>query len=163
MILKTGAAVLTLMLATPALAEDCNDLASLITFVKEETGYRITPPCPKVFHISPTEFPVPGREAEQMENGPKLAALYRRQTGDIYVDRDIPLNAAFGRSLLVHELVHAFQFENAAHDTARCANELEAVAYAVQARFLADVGEPRQAALTQVLGHMMSGCGDEYG
>lgn len=63
-----------------------------------------------------------------------VEAIYDHETGSILANEEIDLDSIYGQSLLVHELVHFLQFENAVPK--RCVGDYEQLAYYTQADWL---------------------------
>lgn len=81
---------------------------------------------------------VSGQELERMKK--TLVAIYNHDERTVYVSAAFDLNAPFGKSVLLHELVHFVQFETGIAETAPCRNALEKDAYRLQKIFMAELG-----------------------
>jgi hypothetical protein len=94
-------------------------------------------------------------------HGETVAALYVPATREILLAHDLDPATPLARSYLVHELVHAQQLEQHAHERASCAGALEGEAYNLQALYLhTQASQHREDAfLLQVLGMFQSACG----
>lgn len=66
----------------------------------------------------------------------KVYGLYNFKNETIYLMDDIDLASEHGRSVLVHELVHYLQYQDGTNNRVRCKNELETLAYELEARYL---------------------------
>ncbi len=70
-----------------------------------------------------------------------IYGLYNFHEETIYLCDSVDLNDNEGKAILLHELVHYLQYHaELNHDTA-CINELECLAYTLEAKFLECVGE----------------------
>lgn len=88
-----------------------------------------------------------------------LAAVFVPATGEILLVDDLDLDGPLGRSYVVHELVHAQQFELRLNEHVRCPGALESGAYSIQALYLHRYDLKDDAFLLQVLGMFQSACG----
>lgn len=136
-----------LALTSPAHASGLCDLAlRLDGLIVEQTGYSPAPACPQ---IAMATLGAPGAQRSQ-------AGAYYPAIGRIELAPDLDLGTVIGQSFLLHELVHA-----AKHRSGReghCLAALESEAYRLQADYLMTHGEPREAAITRLLGGMITGC-----
>ena len=67
----------------------------------------------------------------------QLEALYDHDQDRILVSARIDVNSPYGRSVLIHELVHFIQYRQGAQDQVNCLNALEKEAYETQALYMA--------------------------
>ena len=120
--------------AVSAAAIGCTDMDQLIDFVAEETDYPPLQFCPNVKMSSIPQLRSKFTRAS-VYRADALAA-YLPKSGEILISDEIDLTTLPGRSFLVHEIVHAAQFNSG--DTARevCIGLLESEAYHVQASYL---------------------------
>ncbi len=137
------------LLATAAHAGDlCPLVLDLNQFVAAETGY-VTPPCPIIgFGALPA--------AQTLRS---QAGAFMPETGGIELAPDLDLTTYYGKSYLLHELVHAAQYANCAQNHVACVAALEAEAYGVQARYLMQVGDREDALALFLLGTELGQCG----
>lgn len=104
------------------------------------------------------------RVAFVAENGPaavsghEVAALYRPSENVILLPDSFDPADPSDRSLLVHEAVHAVQYQTGRAAQVRCPGQLEDQAYAIQARWLRLQGLEAQAGRVRVLGAFLSVC-----
>ena len=70
-----------------------------------------------------------------------IEALYHPDSNSIYVRRGVDLTTNYGKSALVHELVHFLQYQHGMERKVACVNALEKDAYRVQAAYLRQKGE----------------------
>jgi hypothetical protein len=70
-----------------------------------------------------------------------IEALYHPDTKIIYVRKSVDLTSTYGKSALVHELVHFLQYQRGIERKVSCVNALEKDAYRVQAAYLRQKGE----------------------
>ena len=68
----------------------------------------------------------------------KIYGLYNFENESIYLLDSIDLDSQRGRTILLHEVVHYLQYQTGASDRVQCKNELEPLAYQLEARYLAD-------------------------
>jgi hypothetical protein len=142
-----AALALWLAFAAPASASGLCDLAlRLDGLIVAETGYTPAPACPD---ITMATLGAPGAQRSQ-------AGAFYPATGRIELAPDLDLTTVIGQSFLLHELVHAAQHRSGR--AGHCLAALEAEAYALQADYLMTHGEPREAAITRLLGGMITGC-----
>lgn len=58
--------------------------------------------------------------------------------GTVYLLDSVDLETETGRGVLLHELVHYLQYEEQIDKQADCKNELEALAYMLEAKYLTE-------------------------
>ncbi|WP_262272747.1 DUF6647 family protein [Microvirga yunnanensis] len=92
-------------------------------------------------------------------HGETVTAVYVPATHEILLADDLDPGTPLARSYLVHELVHAQQFANRAHEHASCPGVLEVDAYGTQALYLRTRGLREEAFLLQVMGMLQGACG----
>jgi len=141
-------------------AIDCKQLGELIAFVSEETGRPLLQKCPRVSATS-TAALVAVVGAEASAHGAVPLTAYVVASGRILHDFDVDLATPLGRSYLVHELVHAHQFESGAYLHASCTGWIEGEAYRVQASYLRKHGLSKNAFTVELLGLLQSACGHQ--
>ena len=140
------------MIASAARATDlCLMAQDLNTYLATETGY-VPPPCPKIGLAV-----LPAGEGLHSQAG-----AYFPENGRIELAPDIDLTTEYGKSYLLHELVHAAQYANGAEKKAPCVATLEAKAYGVQARYLIKMGDREDALTLFLLGTQLGQCGGSY-
>lgn len=66
----------------------------------------------------------------------KVYGLYNFKNETVYLLDEINLSTIRGRAVLVHELVHYAQYRDGVNNRVRCVNELETLAYELEARYL---------------------------
>ena len=69
-----------------------------------------------------------------------LMALYNHDNNTIYITDTIDLDTDYGKSVLLHEMVHYLQFTNGRNDEVMCLRALENNAYQLQNSFLQSYG-----------------------
>jgi hypothetical protein len=137
------------LLIAPARAETlCPLVTELNAFLVEYSTHQAVP-CPE---IGFTALPAQGAMRSQ-------AGAYLPATGRIELAPDLVLATAYGKSFLLHELVHAAQFSSGADKHARCPAALEAEAYQLQASYQRAFGLTREALLTDFLANQLGSCG----
>lgn len=127
----------------------CAIAAELATDLARLTPYAAPQGCPEITFSLPAKTGI----------GPQQAASYDLETGQIRLAADVDLTTTYGKSILLHELVHAAQV--AAGRLQHCPTGLEYEAYAAQAQYLRDHGLSEAARTTVLLGAMLSSCGSE--
>jgi hypothetical protein len=136
-------------LALPArAAEPCALVEELNAYLSANSDYAAVA-CPK---IGFSALPATGAVRSQ-------AGAYFPDTGRIELAPDLDLNNAYGKSFLLHEMVHAAQFATGADRRASCPAALEAEAYRIQAGYLHQAGLTREAVLTGFLADQLGSCG----
>jgi len=133
----------------PLSAQGLCDLArSLDQIVVAETGMTAMTVCPQIGFgmLSDT-----GGQRSQ-------AGAYLPASGQIELAPDLDLSTAFGRSFLLHELVHAAQYRSGAEASVICLAELEAEAYLVQAGYLRSHGLREDATMMRVFAGLLGQC-----
>ena len=66
----------------------------------------------------------------------ELLGLYNYEEKVIYLLDSVDLSTEQGKGILLHELVHFLQYQNGQDGNVRCRNELESLAYRLEARYL---------------------------
>jgi hypothetical protein len=133
----------------PARATElCPLVAELNTHLSANSDYAAVP-CPE---IGFSALPAKGAVRSQ-------AGAYFPDTGRIELAPDLDLKTAYGKSFLLHEMVHAAQFAVGTDQLVPCPAALEAEAYRIQAGYLREAGLTREALLTGVLADQLGSCG----
>ncbi len=91
-----------------------------------------------------------------------IVAAYLAANAEILLSPDVVLATPLGRSYLVHELVHAHQFDGGAPARAPCVGWLEGEAYRVQASYLRTHDLAEDAFAFELLGLLQSACAQSY-
>jgi len=71
-----------------------------------------------------------------------LLGLFDHNDQSIYLSDKLDLETSYGRSVLLHELVHYVQFKNYLYAASICHQALEKPAYDLQNDYLVSQGEP---------------------
>lgn len=66
----------------------------------------------------------------------QIFGLYNFNEKAVYLLDSIDLDTDEGKGILLHELVHFLQYQTGMDDNVNCKNELESLAYVLEARFL---------------------------
>lgn len=66
----------------------------------------------------------------------QIFGLYNFNEGAVYLLDSIDLDTDEGKGILLHELVHYLQYQTGLDDNVKCKNELESLAYVLEAKFL---------------------------
>ena len=109
-------------------------MGQLIDFVAEETDYPLLETCPIVRISSVPELRSEFTKASAYSWDP--LAAYLTTSGEILINNEIDIASLFGRSVLLHEIVHAAQFSSGDISPESCTGLLESEAYRVQASYL---------------------------
>ena len=136
---------------------ECTQMTDLIAFVSVETGYPPLVSCPYVRVASSAGL---GLSTKADDDEPM--AIYRPSDAAILLSSQVDTSHPLGRSYLVHELVHAHQFNNGMDALAPCPGWLEHQAYRVQATYLRDRGLGEQALDFEILGMLQGACAQDY-
>lgn len=142
--------VLCLFLAAPAKAAPCDEVADLLVFAAEATGYPIPLICPEISRSS------------ALSAAPALRSqvgAFVPETGQVLLAPDLDTDSILGRSYLLHELVHAAQYRAGRQAEVNCEAELESEAYRVQTAWLRRQGEFREAMLLDWAAEALGRCG----
>ncbi len=140
---------------------DCAPVAELVAFIEEETGYPPLRYCPRVSVTNGASLKaILGLKASA--HGAEPLAAYLAASAEILVTPDVVLTTPLGRSYLVHELVHAHQFDNDAPAHAPCVGWLQGEAYRVQASYLRMHDFTEDAFAFELLGLLQGACAQAY-
>ena len=90
------------------------------------------------------------------------SAVYLPTDNVILVGPGVDLSSPLGRSYLVHELLHALQFQAGDPDREPCLGVLEAEAYHAQSAYLKGEGLDEEALLFRSYGLVMASCAQAY-
>lgn len=120
--------------AVSAAETGCTDMDQLIDFVAEETNRPPLQFCPNVKISSVRELRSNFKKASP--HGADALAAYLPLSGEILISDEIDLATLLGRSFLLHEIVHAAQFNSRDTAAESCIGLLESEAYRAQASFL---------------------------
>ncbi len=66
----------------------------------------------------------------------RIYGLYNFNEGAVYILESLDLSSDEGRGILLHELVHYLQYQYDKDKDVKCKNELESLAYILEAKFL---------------------------
>jgi len=69
-----------------------------------------------------------------------ILGLYNFNNQTIYMLDSLDLESEEGKAILLHELVHYLQYEESVNENVECKNELEALAYTLEAEYLNNQG-----------------------
>ncbi len=86
----------------------------------------------------------------------KVYGLYNFKNETVYLLDEINLSTIRGRAVLVHELVHYAQYRDGVNNRVRCVNELETLAYELEARYLKQHSMEPEFSAKDV--HQLSAC-----
>ena len=119
-------------------------IMTLMIWVSQHTGLAFDPAqTPEVRQIPNAELAniMFSGEVPIGYNEEKLLGLFEHDKGTIYIAESIDLDSTYGKSVLLHELVHYMQFANGLHTKVMCQRELERLAYEVQREYLLENNE----------------------
>jgi len=71
----------------------------------------------------------------------RILALYDHKNNKIYIKKSIDLESSYGKSVILHELVHFNQYANGEYDNVECKASNEPLAYRIQNQYLRDNDE----------------------
>ncbi|MEO1548836.1 MAG: hypothetical protein AAFR93_00220 [Pseudomonadota bacterium] len=134
----------------------CPEYENLVLYVSHTTGWPIGDVCPKMIFTSshPLAIGVNLGRPMEMETG----ATFYPASGAIKLSVQTDLNNVVGMALLVHQIVHAFQYDLGLDRGTPCTLALEKEAYRVQSQFLADNGYEEEARLVARMAEYRSMC-----
>ena len=163
--LKFALVISILPLPTAAFAKpadaSCASLQELIAFVSAETDYAELAVCPRIVSVD-SGLLLSSMSFSDPENQNEPLAVYLPIENTIRVSTEVDLNSPMGRSFLVHELVHALQFQSGAASSTPCLGALEEEAYRLQAGFLERAGLPQASLTYRLHALVMASCGQAY-
>ena len=140
---------------------DCVPMAELVAFVAEETGYPPLRICPRV-RVTNSEVLRAILGLKASARGEEPLAIYLPASAEILLSPNVVLTTSLGRSYLVHELVHAHQFDSGMPARVPCIGWLEGEAYRVQASYLRMQDLTADAFAFELLGLLQSACAHSY-
>ena len=70
----------------------------------------------------------------------QIYGLYNFNEGAVYILDSLDMKSEQGKGILLHELVHYLQYQYNQDENVQCKNELESLAYILEARFLQSHG-----------------------
>ena len=139
----------------------CKLTLELLKFVASETGYSEPTECPRIV-LATSEALLSFVSFSSDRHRRMPIAVYMPVDGIIFVSDELQLGSPIGQSFLVHELVHALQFETGASAQFPCLGALEAEAYRTQSAFLEREGFPQQALEFRSYELVMASCAHAY-
>jgi hypothetical protein len=120
-----------------------DQLAALLTaWIVTSHGLPLPPEPPRIATMTPVERAA--LHAHRSDGAPTVVGSYDTRDGTIYLTEGWDSADFVDVSVLVHELVHHLQ--DGAGRTHACPEEREALAYAVQAEWLAMFGQDLETA-----------------
>ena len=145
-----------LLLASPTSAIELGTPVSLCSIANELKAdlhrlsrYRLSGACPTIrFSLRLQE------EARQIQVG-----SFDLETFEIGLAADLDMTTVFGRSILLHEMVHLAQVQSGRRYS--CPEAMEYEAYSVQAAYLREHGLVREAGFAAISASMRGRCPDE--
>jgi hypothetical protein len=128
-----------------AISADYDDseklMAGLVGWINEHTSYDYsTDILPDIKFSSSEEIATVafGKNLPKAMDLKSLSikGLYNYKESTVYLLDSIDINTEKGRAILLHELVHFLQYQHGQEKNVQCKNELEALAYTLEARYL---------------------------
>ena len=141
-------------------ATGCASVAELVDFVARETGKSPLHICPRVSVT--TDAVLRSAITNATGHGEEPLAVFLPASTEILLSPEIDLATLLGRSYMVHEIVHASQFDNAATASTACLGKLESEAYWVQSSYLRKNGKVEAALAFELVSMMKSACAHPY-
>ncbi len=126
----------------------CSVIHELSADLKRLGGIDANMPCFDIRFSLPPET-----KAIQYQVG-----AYFPENDTIALARDVDLSTVFGKSVLLHEMVHMAQHQR--DDIPNCVGRLESEAYFIQGIYLSEHGLKKDAMMTHLLGGLMGQCAD---
>ena len=136
-------------------------LQDAVRFVEEAFNKTLTGTCIRAVPKEVIEEAF-ALSAGMLDHPPNIGGLYVITEGTILIPSDLDSNKALDLSFVVHELVHAYQYEAGLLLPEASLAPLECEAYSVQAAFLRSRGLPREALLMSLQGELQAGSVCEY-
>lgn len=117
--------------------------ASLLKWINSHSSFNHDPgKLPRVIKVSATQMAhvAFGNTLPAAIDPEKLQiyGLYNFNEEAVYILDTLDLETEKGRSVLLHELVHFLQYQYDQDENVRCKNELESLAYLLEAKYLQD-------------------------
>lgn len=118
-------------------------LSNLLTWINGHSSYSYNlDEMPKVKRASTKEIAQVafGKELPKALdlNTFQIFGLYNFNEKAIYLHDSIDLDTEKGKAILLHELVHFLQYQHGEDKQVKCKNELESLAYLLEAKYLKD-------------------------
>lgn len=115
-------------------------ILALLLWASQYTGIEYPGPPPELRQVSASELvdlSVPNATPAAREYlAGHLMAIYKFDHKRIYVSVAVDLSTEYGKSIIVHELVHFLQFQTGRQAHAPCAGALEQPAYQAQKAYM---------------------------
>ena len=139
----------------------CAAAGTFLDFIIQVTDYLSLSDCPQIQLASREEVSMIVGALESGTRGSPVAA-YLHSSNVILLSSEIDLANPMDQSFVVHELVHALQFQTGAAGSEPCVGALEADAYRVQAAYLEAEGLSDQAKAFWSYGLAIGSCAYAY-
>ncbi len=128
---------------TDEVSNDTTLVRQLIRWINEHSSFTHTEnDIPPVRHVSNKQLlglAFNKKFSNTREPGTrKVMGLYNFEEGVIYLSHDTDLQTRTGKGVLLHELVHFLQYRYGHDKEISCVNELESLAYLLEAEYLTD-------------------------
>ena len=120
-------------------------IAAMFSWINQHSSFdhdvNLMPDIKKVSAVKIAEVAF-GGELPQAVDPEKLQiyGLYNFNEGAVYVLDSLDLESEKGKGILLHELVHYLQYQYNQDENVQCKNELESLAYILEAKFLQSHG-----------------------
>ncbi len=129
-------------------SQEEHNIAALLGWVRDEVShldFEVGTDMPSVKRVSNGEMlkVAFGKNMPRAVNqkNMQIYGLYNFRNGTIYLLDSIDLETEKGKSILLHELVHYLQYQNGHNEKVDCKNQLEHLAYNLEAKYLQAHGE----------------------
>lgn len=80
----------------------------------------------------------------------QIYGLYNFNEGAVYILDSLDLDSHEGKSILLHELVHFLQYQYDQDENVKCKNELESLAYLLEAKYLQAHDQSNQISMDHI-------------
>lgn len=140
--------------------QECPIVARLAIYLESVSSYTRKDICPPLIFSSnapEARGPMLDRAAER-----NIGATFYPESGAIQISVIHRPDSVEGQAQILHELVHFYQFAEGREKGLPCLALLEAEAFALQARYLADNGYETEAEAARNEGFLRARCSQEY-
>ncbi len=136
----------------PRLPEDiCETLGVLDQFIEAHSGFIADGSCPRILIEEFAPITSPDAETDQI-------AAYYLESDLIQISPELDLTTHEGLGYLLHERFHYYQHKQEEPLTLACDNYLELPAYMLQARYMRENGDEKNANMLVAIGVFASMC-----
>ena len=139
----------------------CGEARDLLDFILSETEYTGLAFCPS-FRVADDDALLSSVHFSNARHQNQPMAVYLPRKNKILISEEVDWESPVGQSFIVHELVHALQFQAGAVGQIPCLGALEAEAYGVQSAYLELEGETDLAWMFRYYELTMGSCVHAY-